>query len=92
MERLARKEKLGLQGGSPVGFYELEVAVFVWTVDFISDNGVSGVGQMDADLMSSTGFGFGFDQGKGQAATVKRFRIRKEVKAGDPFGSTVCFR
>ena len=49
------EDELGaLLGGEPV-FDEGEVAVFVGAVDFIADDGVAGVGKMDADLVFAAG-------------------------------------
>lgn len=55
VEGLVGEDELGaLLGGEPV-FDEGEVAVFVGAVDFIADDGVAGVGQMDADLVFAAG-------------------------------------
>ena len=69
MEGLAREKELCFQGGGPIGFDKFEVTIFVGTVDFVTDDWVSDVREMDADLMGSASFWFGLKQGE-RAITV----------------------
>ena len=64
VEGLVGEDELGaLRRGEPV-FDEGEVAVFVGAVDFIADDGVAGVGEMDADLVFAASLGADVDEGK----------------------------
>src|SRR5580700_5989164 len=62
VESLATKEELGFEGRGPTGFDEFQVTIFVRAVDFVADNGMPGICEMDPDLVGSTRFWFGFDQ------------------------------
>ena len=58
------EDELGaLRRGEPV-FDEGEVAVFVGAVDFIADDGVAGVGEVDADLVFAAGLWADVEEGK----------------------------
>ena len=65
VEGLVVEDELGaLRRGEPV-FDEGEVAVFVGAVDLIADDGVAGVGKVDADLVFATGLRADVEEGKG---------------------------
>ena len=55
VEGLVGKDELGALLGGETIFDEGEVAIFVGAGDFIADDGVAGVGQMDADLVFAAG-------------------------------------
>ena len=59
MERLPGQEESGLQFKGPIGCNEIEITIFIWTVDFVANNGMAGVSKMDADLVGTAGPGFG---------------------------------
>ena len=64
MESVAGQVEALCQGGGPTGLNKLQVTILGRTVDFIPDDGVAGMGGVDADLVGSAGEGFGFDQRK----------------------------
>ena len=84
MESLAGEQKLCFQGGGPIGFDEFQITVFVGAVDFVADDGVTDVREMDANLVGSAGFGFGFDQG--ERAIVEDETVQN-TKRGEGSGS-----
>lgn len=73
MEGVSREKKLGFQFRGPVGCDEFEVTIFVGAVDFVADDRVSSMCEVDADLMSAPGFWFGFDQRKWSALACESF-------------------
>ena len=62
MQRLARKKKFLFQGRSPIRFDELQVTIFIRPVDLVAYNRVSKIGKVDANLVGSAGFRFGFHE------------------------------
>jgi hypothetical protein len=64
MQGLTRKEKLGCKSRSPIRFDELQITIFVRTVDFVADYWVSEVCEVYANLMGSACFRFGFYEGE----------------------------
>lgn len=64
MEGLAIQEEDLFQLFRPTGFDELEVAVFVGSVNFVPDDRVSGVLGVDADLVHPSGFRKAFHEGE----------------------------
>ena len=64
MEGLAREQKFSFQSGSPIRLDELQVTILVRAVDFITDNWVTEVCEVHADLVGSAGFWFGFYEGE----------------------------
>ena len=84
MEGLARKEEFCFQGRSPIGFDKFQVTIFVRAVDFVADDRISGMCEMHTDLMGSTSFWFGFDQGE---RTVAQSETVQDTKRGEGRGS-----
>lgn len=58
---MGEEEFLGEVVG-PAGFDEFEVGVFVGAVDFVTNNGMTGVGEVDADLVHAAGLWQGLDK------------------------------
>ena len=53
MQGMTRQEKATLQFISPTGFDEAQIKLLVGAIDFVADNRVAEVRQMDADLVGS---------------------------------------
>lgn len=64
MEGVPGQQKALFEVRSPSGFNEVEVTGFVVAVDFISDNGMGRVGEVDTDLVHSAGDGTRLDERK----------------------------
>jgi len=64
MEGVTGEEEGALEGGGPAGLDEGEVVRLGGAVDFVADDGMAGVGEMDADLMHATGLGEGAEEGE----------------------------
>jgi hypothetical protein len=80
VEGVAGEEEFFFESGGPAGFDELEVGGFVGAVDFIAEDGVAGVGEVDADLVHAAGVGEGADEGEGFTVGVLGGRV---LEAGD---------
>ena len=84
MKSLARKEELRFEREGPTGFDKLQVTIFIRTVDFVTDNRMSGICEVHTDLMGSTSFWFGFDQS--ERAVVQSVTVQ-DMKRGESRGS-----
>jgi hypothetical protein len=82
VEGVVGEEEFFFEGGGPAGFDEFEVGGFVGTVDFVADDGVAVVGEVDADLVHAAGVRAGADEGEGFAAGMFGGGA---VEAGDDF-------
>ena len=67
MEGLVGQNELGALLGGESAFDEGEVAIFVGAIDFIADDGVAGVGEVDADLVFAAGLRPDVEEGIGLA-------------------------
>lgn len=82
MESLAVEPQAGLQGRSPAGFDELEVAVFVGPVDFVAHDGVSRVCEVDSDLVHAPCARGRLDEGKAVGGGGLRAESGERLKGG----------
>ena len=64
MQGVAREEEAFREGGGPAGADELQVALRRRAVDFVPDDRVAGVGEVDTDLVGAAGERLGGDQGE----------------------------
>ena len=71
MQGVAVEKDLLSESGCPAGFDEFEVAVFVRAVDFVTDDRVAGEGEVNPDLMGTTGQGFAVEQSKFAVAVLE---------------------
>jgi len=62
VERVAREEQSLCQGRGPAGADELQVALRGGAVDFVPDDRVAGMREVDADLVGAAGDWFGGEQ------------------------------
>ena len=58
-------------GGGELAFDEGEVEVFVGAVEFVADDGMAEVGEVDADLVFASGAGEGLEEGEGFSGAVE---------------------
>lgn len=71
VQSVAVEEELLGESGCPTGFDEFEVTVFVRAVDFVTDDRMAGVGEVNPDLMGATGQGFAVEQRKLAVAVLE---------------------
>jgi len=62
VEGVPRKQEPLFEGRRPSGANEFQVTAFVGTVDFVADDGISGMREVDADLVHATSLGKGPDE------------------------------
>ncbi len=84
MQGVAREEKAFREGGGPAGADEFQVAVRRRPVDFIADDRVSGVGEVDPDLVGAAGERLGGDEGE---PAFRASDPRQDPEAGERRGT-----
>jgi len=84
MQGVAREEEAFCEGGGPAGADEFQVAVRRGPVDFVADDRVAGVGEVDPDLVGAAGERFGGDQGE---PAFRALDPRQDAEAGVGGGS-----
>ena len=82
MQCLARQEEFFLQGRSPAGFDELQVAAVIAAVKFVADDGKAEMMKVNADLMHAAGFGLRLDQSERHAVTFEAPQRAERGAAG----------
>ena len=82
MEGLTTHQEDFLQSRSPARLDEFQVTILVRTVEFIADDGVSGSGGMDSDLVHATGQGKAAQQGKALPVAGLPLKTPLDFKAG----------
>lgn len=80
VEGVAGEEEGLLEGGSPAGLNEGEVMILRGAVDFVADDRMACVGQMDADLVHAAGFGPCPDEGERAIGTSRE--TAEDLKTG----------
>ena len=97
MQCLARQEEFFLQGRSPAGFDELQVAAVIAAVKFVADDGKAEMMKVNADLMHAAGFGLRLDQSERHAVTfeapqrAERGAAGRSLRMDDLFDPNVGF-
>ena len=64
MEGVAGEKEGLVEGGGPAGLDEVEIMVLGWAVDFVADDGVAGVSEVNANLVHAAGLGPCADEGE----------------------------
>ena len=84
---MGKDQLLTLRGGESV-FHQRQIKVFIPAVEFVANNGVAEVGEMDADLMFAAGMGQHAEKGEisfhaGETALDGKIRFRRRTVRAD---------